>query len=259
MIHLYLCDDEEEVRRRIEAALEQKILIEDYDMQIRCSTGVPGRLLEQLESDGQNVYFLDVELQDGQWDGFLLGREIRRRDPHGILIYITGYGDLAYRTFQYHLEAFDYIVKTPGRLEASLAGCLEALQERLKTEQRSPVQVYPVRTGSALRYIPLQDILFFETAPRPHHVLLHTVTGRMDFLGSLNEIEAELGGRFLRTHRAYLVALDKIEEIDLKKGTLLAGGMECLISRAARPALLRLARQTAVSEPFRKPPLPFRK
>ena len=127
------------------------------------------------------------------------------------------------------------------------------------TERQAPVQVYPVRTGSALRYVPLQDILFFETAPRPHHVLLHTVTGRMDFLGSLNEIEAELKGRFLRTHRAYLVALDKIEAIDLKKGKLLAGGMECLISRAAKPRLLELAGQACCPVPFRKSSLPFRK
>ena len=35
------------------------------------------------------VYFLDVDLKDGAWDGFTLGRELRRRDPHGTLIYIT--------------------------------------------------------------------------------------------------------------------------------------------------------------------------
>ncbi len=259
MIDIYLCDDDEPIRRRIEAALKQKILIEDYDMQIVCSTGAPENLLEHLKTGGQNLYFLDVELQDGQWDGFLLGREIRRQDPRGILVYITSYGDLACRTFQYHLEAFDYIVKTSDRLEASLSDCLKALQDRLMTERQAPVQVYPVRTGSALRYVPLQDILFFETAPRPHHVLLHTVTGRMDFLGSLNEIEAELKGRFLRTHRAYLVALDKIEAIDLKKGKLLAGGMECLISRAAKPRLLELAGQACCPVPFRKSSLPFRK
>ena len=45
--------------------------------------------------------------------GFRLGRELRRRDPRGTLVYITSYEDLAWRTFQYHLEAFDYIVKGP--------------------------------------------------------------------------------------------------------------------------------------------------
>ena len=86
-------------------------------------------------------------------------------------------------------------------------------------------------------HVPLGYILFFETAPVPHHVLLHTPTSRMDFVGSLNELEAQLGGRFIRTHRAYLVAADKIETVDLKHNRLWAGGYECLLSRAGKAEL----------------------
>ena len=193
MIDIYLCDDDASARSRIQTILEKKILIEDYDMQLVCSSDSAEALLHALGDRRQNLYLLDVELRDAQWDGFLLGRELRRRDPHGTLIYITGYGDLAFRTFQYHLEAFDYIVKTPDRLEASIHRCLEEFQNRLLLERPAPAQVYTIQTGTSLRHIPLSEILFFETAPRPHHVLLHTPDSRMDFLGSLNEIETRLG------------------------------------------------------------------
>lgn len=239
MIDIYLCDDDESARRRIQTILEKKILIEDYDMQIVCSADSAGTLLHALGNRRQNIYLLDVELKDGQWDGFLLGRELRRRDPRGTLIYITGYKDLAFRTFQYHLEAFDYIVKTPDRLEASIHRCLEALQKRLLLERPAPVQVYTIQTGTSLHHIPLDEILFFETAPRPHHVLLHTSDSRMDFLGSLNEIQASLGDRFFRSHRAYLVALDKIRKIDPKHGRLQVGGLDCLLSRTAGRKLIK--------------------
>lgn len=233
MIDLYLCDDDEIIRRQIQVILEKKILIEDYDMQIVCSTDSAGTLLGALGNRRQNIYLLDVELQDKQWDGFLLGRELRKRDPHGTLVYITSFGHLACRTFQYHLEAFDYIVKTPDRLETSIHHCLEAIQNRLLLERPAPVQVYTVQTGTSLHHIPLDEILFFETAFRPHHVLIHTSNSRMDFLGSLNEIQASLGDRFFRSHRAYLVAFDKIQKIDWKRGTLNVGGRECLLSRTA--------------------------
>ena len=59
----------------------------------------------------------------------------------------------------------------------------------------------------------------------------------MDFLGSLGELEIQLGERFLRTHRAYLVAVDKIEETDLKHNKLWVGGHACLLSRAGKAAL----------------------
>ena len=237
MIGIYLCDDEETVRRQVRTALEWKILVENYDMQVVCSAAGARELLAAAEGEKRGIYFLDVELRDGEWDGFRLGQELRRRDPHCTLVYITGYGDLAWRTFQYHLEAFDYIVKEPEQIGPSAARCLEAIYARLLTESRDPEELFTLRTGEAVRHVPLGDILFFETAATPHHVLLHTAGSRMDFLGSLNELEVRLGDRFIRTHRAYLVAADKIETVDMKRGKLWAGGRECLLSRTGKAAL----------------------
>lgn len=168
MIDVYLCDDEPLVRQQIQLALERKILIEGWDMEIVCSANNPMTLLDTLmrKDSRQGIYFLDVDLKDKTWDGFLLGQEIRRMDPHATLVYITSYGNLAYRTFQYHLEAFDYIIKDPKRLEQSVSLCLEAVQTRLKAERRNPKEVFTLRTGDMIQNIPLNDIFFFETAPK---------------------------------------------------------------------------------------------
>lgn len=239
MIRVYLCDDEEIVRRQIQTALERKILIEGYDMKVVCSAANGQELLAAAEGERCGIYFLDVELKDEEWDGFRLGQELRRRDPHGTLVYITSYGDLAWRTFQYHLEAFDYIIKTPGQIGPSASQCLSEIHLRLLAERQAPAEMFTLRTGETVRHVPLADILFFETAAIPHHVLLHTSNSRMDFLGSLNELEIQLGDRFIRTHRAYLVAADKIETIDLKHNKLWVGGRECLLSRAGKAELRR--------------------
>lgn len=241
MIAIYLCDDNPAVRCQVQTFLERKILIEDYDMHIVCSTDDPEALLDILKQKDtrQGVYFLDIDLKNDTWDGFLLGQAIRRLDPRAILVYITSYADLAFRTFQYHLEVFDYIVKEPDRLEASVLRCLEDIYSRLVDRRREPEEVFTLRTGDMLRHIPVRDILYFETAPTPHHVLLHTANSRLDFVGSLNDLAHQLGSHFVRTHRAYLVAEDKIEAIDLKRNRLFAGGRECLISRAGKAELRR--------------------
>ncbi|MCI8439632.1 MAG: response regulator transcription factor [Oscillospiraceae bacterium] len=237
MIGIYLCDDEDAVRHQIQTALEWKILVENYDMQVVCSASTAQELLDAAENERRGIYFLDVELKDGAWDGFRLGQELRRRDPHGTLVYITSYRDLAWRTFQYHLEAFDYIVKEREQIGPSVSRCLGEIHMRLLAERRDPAEMFTLRTGDTVRHVPLGDILFFETASAPHHVLLHTANSRMDFLGSLNELETQLGDRFIRTHRAYLVAADKIEAVDLKHNKLWAGGHECLLSRAGKGKL----------------------
>lgn len=237
MIGIYLCDDEDAIRCQIQTALEKKIVVENYDMNIVCSTASAQELLNTLENGKQGIYFLDVDLKDKDWDGFRLGCEIRRRDPHGTLIFITSYGDLAWRTFQYHLEAFDYIVKGTSPVGASAARCLDEIYTRLLAARQSPAETFTLRTGDLVRHVPLCDILFFETASAPHHVFLHTSGSRMDFLGSLAELEMQLGEQFIRTHRAYLVAADKIEAIDLKHNKLWVGGQECLLSRTGKAAL----------------------
>lgn len=237
MIQIYLCDDEEAVLHQVKTALEWKIFMENYDMEVACAVPSAQALLDALGDGRRNVYFLDVDLKDGAWDGFTLGRELRRRDPHGTLVYITSYGDLAWKTFQYHLEAFDYIVKEPDRIGPSAARCLEAVHARLLDERRDPAEVFSLRTGEETRHVPLADILFFETAPRAHHVYLHTADSRLDFVGSLNQLEQELGGRFVRVHRAYLAAWDKIEAADWKGNRVRVGGRTCLLSRAGKAAL----------------------
>lgn len=237
MIGIYLCDDEEAVRHRIQTALEWKIFIENYDMKVVCSAANARELLAAAEGGKRGIYFLDVELKDREWDGFRLGQELRRRDPHCTLVYITSYGDLAWRTFQYHLEAFDYIIKEPEQIGASVSRCLGEIQTRLMDERQDPADVFTLRTGETLRHVPLGDILFFETASIPHHVLLHTSGSQMNFLGSLNELEIQLKDRFIRTHRSYLVAVDKIETIDLKYNRLWVGGYECLLSRTGKAKL----------------------
>lgn len=237
MIGIYLCDDEEAVRRQIRTALERKILAENYDMKVVCSAANAQELLAAAEGERCGIYFLDVELKEEEWDGFRLGQELRRRDPHGTLVYITSYGDLVWRTFQCHLEAFDYIIKEPDQIGLSVSQCLGEIQLRLLAERQDPVEMFTLRAGETVRHVPLCDILFFETASVPHHVLLHTSNSRMDFLGSLNELEIRLGKRFIRTHRAYLVAMDKIEAVDLKHDKLWAGGRECLLSRRGKAEL----------------------
>lgn len=237
MIPIYLCDDEETVRHQVQTALEWKIFMENYDMKVVCAASTAQALLDAAGGGCRGVYFLDVDLRDGAWDGFTLGRELRRRDPHGTLIYITSYGDLAWKTFQYHLEAFDYIVKEQEQTGPAAARCLEAVHTRLLDERRDPAEVFSLRTRDETRHMPLADILFFETAPKAHHVFLHTADCRIDFVGSLNELEAELGGRFVRLHRAYLAAWDKIEAVDWRENKVRVGGRTCLLSRAGRAEL----------------------
>ena len=165
MLSVYICEDEEEVRRIQRECLEKQIMIQGYDMEIALCSGRPGEILEAVEKNpGRGIYFLDVELKGEEMDGFALGREIRRLDPRGFIIYVTAYGNLAFETFRYHLEALDYIVKeSMEKMEEGLGKSLSVITERMRAEQgerRDPQSSAQVQQGGhhGRAHIPQQQL-----------------------------------------------------------------------------------------------------
>lgn len=241
MIPIYICDDEEAVRVAIQKELEKEILMEGYDMQIVCTTGKPEEVLNSLKESAQRgIYFLDVELKRSNMNGFSLGQEIRKQDTRGFLIYVTAFRELAFETFRYHLEALDYIVKENRELMfQGIRKSLGIISERIQQEQGEQRKYFSVKMMDVVHHIPVDEIVFFETTNKTHRILLHGLNGRMDFVGSMQDLEKQLGKGFLRVHRAYLVNTNQIKEVDLKsRKIMMKNGEFCWFSRRLRETLL---------------------
>lgn len=241
MLPVYICEDEEKIRAALKEYLEKQIMMEGYDMEIALCSGHPEEIIKAVkESLGRGIYFLDIELKGEPMDGFGLGQEIRKLDSRGFLIYVTAFKDLAFETFRYHLEALDYIVKgNPGKLKEGIRHCLEIITERMRKEKGEEREFFSVKVMDVVRHIPVDEIVFFETAGRTHRIELHGLNDRLDFIGSMQELEEKLGGRFLRVHRAYLVNVDQIAELDLKGREIrMKNGEKCIFSRNMKGALL---------------------
>lgn len=241
MLPIYICEDEEKIRNAERTWLEKQILIEGLDMEIALCTESPEELLHHLSGEArQGIYFLDVELRGSSMDGFRLGQEIRKRDARGFLIYVTAFQDLAFETFRYHLEALDYICKNdPEKMYAGISHCLKVIAERVSREQGEQQAYFTVRTLDVVRHIPLKEILYFATSGRTHRIELHAWQERLDFIGSIQELEEKLAPQFIRVHRAYLVQEDQIEQVNLKtREVLLKNGERCPFSRNMKQRLL---------------------
>lgn len=241
MLPVYICEDDEKIRAAQKEYLRKQILIEGYDMEIVLCSGCPEDIIQAVkESPKRGIYFLDIELKGESMDGFELGQEIRKLDSRGFLIYVTAFQDLAFETFRYHLEALDYIVKgNPRKMQNGIRHCLEVITERMHEEKGEEREYFSVKVMDVIKHIPVDEIVFFETAGRTHRVELHAVNDRFDFIGSLKELEDKFKERFLRVHRAYLVNVEQIAELDLKgREMLMKNGERCLFARGMKGALV---------------------
>lgn len=181
-----------------------------------------------------------MDLQHPRWDGFSLGEEIRKQDPRGFIVYVTAFSDFANKTFQYHIEAMDYIVKeSPEKIKAGVARCLDTALSRLRQGSETGQDAYYVlKRADRVQYIKIADSLYFETAARPHHIMLYTQSEIVDFWGSMQEVEHSLEGRFMRVHRSYLINPDKITGYDRRHHRVIfENGSRCLVSRSMKKAL----------------------
>lgn len=238
MVPIYLCDDEPAVCGRIAALVEQQLLILGLDMgPVRSFTKADALLAAHRADEVPAIYLLDVDLRDSL-DGFALAVELRRRDPRGYIIFITGHGELSFETFRYRLEAMDYIEKGgEDEMARRLQSCLASIQQRLGDARRDS-SYYTIKLFGSIRHIPVAQILYFEAHGKQHRISLHTDDEILEFFGSLQTAEDELGSGFFRCHRGFLVNRARIDNIRPREALLeLDNGETCPLSRTARKSL----------------------
>lgn len=236
MVPIYICDDEIPLLKQLEQVVSDQVMISAYDMGPVRTFTIPEELLGEIKNGCQRgIYFLDIDFPDSM-NGLELAQRIRRVDPRGFIIFITAHDDLAAETFRYQLEAMDYVVKGDHEhIIKRIQTCLANAESRILAESGENTQYYPLKILDTIRHIPLTKILYFEAIGRKHLILLRMVDESLEFYGSLGTIEDELGGRFWRCHRGFLVNREHVRQIHLKENTVeLTNGEHCLLSRRAK-------------------------
>ena len=232
MLKKYICEDIEVQRDKIQQVVENIVLMEDLDMELSCVSDDPHRILEKVKAAEEvGIYFLDIEL-GADMTGLTLAQEIRRYDPRGFIVFITTHSEMSYMTFIYKLEALDFILKdAPEELGKRVYECILKANQRFASAKNKVQANFSVKVNEKVFTVDYDEVLFFETSPNVHKVILHCKNRQMEFLGTIKEIEKEVDERFYRCHRSFLVNKDNIREIDFQKRVIyMVNGDECLIS-----------------------------
>lgn len=216
MLDIFVCEDNAVQRQAIVQIIQNTVLIEELDMQLVLNTGDPYVLLEKIaDSTNTGIYFLDIDL-GSNINGMKLAQQIRLSDPRGFIIFITVHSELSCMTFQYRVEAMDFILKAI---------------ERYTLQTSRTHKVYTIETGGRKISIDYDDILFFETSSNIHKVILHAKNRQIEFSSTIKELINALGGDFVRCHRSFLANKKNIKETDTKNRIIyFTNGETCPIS-----------------------------
>ena len=232
MLNIFVCEDDAVQRKSIVQIRKNTVLIEELDMQLILDTPNPYELLETVKtSQNTGIYFLDIDLKCDM-NGMKLAQQIRLYDPRCFIIFVTSHSELSYMTFQYRVEAMDFVLKdNPAEAKVKIRECLLNALERYTLQTNKTHKVYTIEIGDRRISVDYNDILFFETSSNIHKVILHAKDRQIEFSSTIKELEKILDDTFVRCHRSFLVNKSNIQEIDTKNRIIyFINGETCLMS-----------------------------
>lgn len=195
----------------------------------------PLQALEVMKSQPVDLVFLDIQMPG--INGLDLLRALARPP---MVILVTAYGEHALDG--YNLDVVDYLLKpVPFLRFLKAVEKAHSLFQLRQAKDEKPVAASGddfvfVNANYSLVRIRIQDISFIEGMK--DYVRINVFAGKpVTIRMGLKNIEERLGTeRFMRIHKSYIVALDKIEAV--QKTQLLVAGAELPIGEGYRQGLL---------------------
>lgn len=243
-LKVLIVDDEEPARRLLHEYLKE---MPDYCVVGECSNGFEA--VKAVAEHDPQILLLDIQMP--KLDGFevleLLERELA-------VVFVTAYDEHALRAFEVH--AVDYLLKPFSR--ERLAEALTRARQRLAETNRpaltelarearpgkEPCRRILIREGTQVHVIAVDDVDYIEAAGDAVEIVVGGT--RHSKLKRLAQLESELDpGRFIRTHRSYLINLDRLDRLELYAKdsyvAILQDGTRLPVSRSGYARLRELA------------------
>ncbi|MDR6784218.1 two-component system LytT family response regulator [Pedobacter africanus] len=162
-----------------------------------------------LQHNKTDLIFLDIKMPDISGIDFL-----KSLSNPPLVIFTTAYSEHAVKSFE--LDAIDYLLK-PFSLSRFLKACNKA-QELYKFRNHTPASAEPVsifiKDGYEQIKVQISDIRYIEAAGNYTQIHLENdklLSTRVPLNEMLLLLPAE---KFIRTHRAFIVAKEKISKFD---------------------------------------------
>ncbi len=237
------------VEDNLSLALELEMLVKEMGYNVIGRVDNSAEALEMIFSKSPDLILMDIDIK-GNLSGVQIADKIRHLNIP--VIFITGNNTQAHYDEAAKTNNIGFLIKPVNKF--TLLSTINTFFKKLSlAEQKSDTESEMVLDEKE-EIFPLKDFLFFKKRGLLHKISIPdilyvsaddnytvTVTEKGEFLSALRlfEIEEILNDySFIKTHRSYLINIDKIDSIDSGKSIINIGSKEIPISRANRVLVL---------------------
>lgn len=192
---------------------ELKYFIKNYsNIEVIKEFGDSLAALKFIEKNRVELIFLDINMPN--LDGICLGKIVNKFQEKPIIVFITAYKEYAIEAFE--IEAVDYILKpyseeriinTIKRIEKNY--CENKVIEENKCLTKDKITLW---RNDKMKVINIEDIWYCEVEKR--ETVVYTANEKYTINMSISSFYTKLPKeKFFRSHRAFIVNIDKVVEI----------------------------------------------
>ena len=167
--------------------------------------------LEYLQKEKIDLIFLDIKMPDISGIEFF-----RTLNLKPLVIFTTAYSEHAVTSFE--LDAVDYLLK-PFSLTRFVKSCNKALELFTYRTNAPGIDHIYLKTGYEQVKVLYDDILYLEAAGNYVTFVFkdRNILSRSTFADTSSQLPAD---KFIRVHRSFVVAINKIEKIERHQLTI---------------------------------------
>lgn len=206
-----IVDDNKMARMALEQLVRQ---VPSLELVAECSDAMEAD--NHLNNTAVDLLLLDIEMPE--MTGLELIKKLGQNRP--LIIFTTAKKDYAAEAFE--LNVVDYLVKPIAlpRFKQAIEKAAEALESNKEEVKLEEQEFVFVKDNGVLKRISIDEILFLEAMG--DYVKVHTAQKFHVVHATLKSIEEKLPStKFIRVHRSYIVAINKIDYI--QEGTIRIG------------------------------------
>jgi DNA-binding LytR/AlgR family response regulator len=172
------------------------------------------KALEFIKSNEPDLVFLDVNMPE--ITGMGLADEMNRLGLRTKIIFATAYDEYAIKAFE--KDAVDYILKPyeKDRIFKAIRKVRDIIERSSRPANRrsskASISKLAISKGDKFIFIDVDDILYaqFENG----EIFVHSADDTYSLHDTLTNLEEKLPeDKFFRTHRAYIVNINKVAEV----------------------------------------------
>ncbi|SDL88157.1 LytR/AlgR family response regulator transcription factor [Streptococcus equinus] len=241
MIDIYILENNIFQQFQIEGIINTIMLKQHWNYRKLESFSTPRELTKKVfEKTCTQIFFLDLESVIDVESGINVAKYIREKDLTAIIVFLSSHPELMLITYQSLVGAIDFIDKNLNNrvLNQRIEKCLNfavAHSEKIDKEN-----IFFYETSYSHVHVAFDDILYFETSPKSHCVILHMKDGELEFYGTIADI-ANTDRRLFKCHRSFVINLDNvIKFVKSKRIVFFKNGQYCQVARSKVITLLEI-------------------